>query len=67
MGIKPFRDGDVFGTFRNLLEKLENEIQSLDNEYVLKVSQTELENHYIDKVTIKPLILHTEKHYIEGQ
>lgn len=67
MGIRPFENGDVFVTFRNHLKNLENEIQSLNNEYVLKASQTELERYYIDKVTINPLILHTEEHYIEEQ
>jgi len=67
MKIRPFRDGDTFATFRSLLDAAKKEIQSLDNEYVLKASQTELENYYVDKVTVKPLILRTEQHYIEGE
>jgi len=37
------------------------EIKSLDNEYVLKVSQTELEKYFIGKYFIEPLILHSDK------
>jgi hypothetical protein len=67
MKIHPFSDGDTFATFRNLIDKVEQEIQSLDNEYVLKASQIELENYYIDKVIISPLILHVEERYIANQ
>lgn len=67
MRIQPFRDGDTFTTFHNLIDKVTQEIQSLDNEYILKASQTELEDYYIDKVTIRPLVLHTEQYYIENQ
>lgn len=67
MTTRPFRDGDTFATFRNLVEKVTQEIQSLDNEYVLKASQTELEQFYVDKVTVQPLILHADQFYIENQ
>ena len=67
MKISPFRDGDTSATFRGLVEKLCQEIQSSDNEYVLKASQTELEDYYINKVTLRPIILHTDQYYIENQ
>jgi len=67
MRIYPFRDGDTIATFRNTIEKVTKEIQSLENDYVLKASQTELENHYIEKVLIRPLVLHTDQYYIENQ
>jgi hypothetical protein len=67
MKIYPFKDGDTFATFRNIIEKVTKEIQSLDNEYVLKASQTELENYYVENVLIRPLILHTDQYYIENQ
>ena len=67
MRIYPFRDCDTFATFRNIIEKVTKEIQSLENDYVLKASQTELENHYIEKVLIRPLVLHTDQYYIENQ
>lgn len=67
MKIRPFREGDTFTTFRNLIEKVTQEIRSLDNEYILKASQTELDDYYVDKVTIRPLIFHTEQYYIENQ
>lgn len=51
--------------FRNLLEKTVQEIMSLENEYVLKASQTELEDHYIAKCTVEPLVFHADEVYIE--
>ena len=63
----PFRDGDTFATFRNLVDSIVTEINSLDNNYVLKASETELEKHFIDKVLIEPLVLYSEKRYIKSQ
>jgi hypothetical protein len=67
MKIHPFAEGDTFSTFRALVEKVCQEIQSLDNEYVLKASQTEQENYYVSKVIFNPLVLNTEQYYIENQ
>jgi len=67
MKIYPFRDGDTIATFQNLLEQVIKEIQSSDNEYVLKASITELEDYYISKVIIEPLVLHNDQYYIENQ
>ncbi len=66
MKIYPFSDGNTFSTFRNLVDTVSQKIRSLDNEYVLKASQIELENYFIDKVTVRPLILHTDQYYIEN-
>lgn len=63
----PFSDGDTFATFRNIVDSVINEIMSLDNEYVLKASEVELEEYFIGKVIIEPLILHSEQRYIENQ
>lgn len=63
----PFRDGDTFSTFKNVIEQATNEVNSLDNEYVLKTSQTELEQYFVEKVKIEPLTLHSDKHYIKNQ
>lgn len=63
----PFREGDTFGTFANLVENVIAEINSLDNEYVLKASQTELEQYFLDKVLMKPLVLHEDQRYIKNQ
>jgi len=63
----PFSDGDFSPTFRNLIDRITEEIHSLDNEYVLKASPTELEQHYIEKVMIDPLVLNVEERYIKGQ
>ena len=63
----PFRDGDTFTAFRNIVEKTVAEIEALENDYVLKASPTELEQHYTSKVLITPLTLDAESHYIESQ
>ena len=63
----PFRDGDTFATFRAIDEAVLSEINSLENEYVLKASQAELEEYFINKVLIEPLILHSEERYIADQ
>lgn len=67
MTIYPFSERDTISTFHNLVEKVTKEINALDNEYVLKASQAELEDYYVSKVTIQPLILHTGQYYIENQ
>lgn len=63
----PFRDGDTFTTFRNIIDSVSNEIKSLDNEYVLKASEAELEEFFIDKVILEPLVLHSDQQYIKNQ
>jgi hypothetical protein len=65
--IHPFSDGDSYSTFRNCREKVCQEIRSLDNDYVLKASPTELEEYYLDQGRVEPLILHSDQHYIERQ
>lgn len=65
--MRPFREGDAYGTLRNLLEKVMAEIDSLDNEYILKASSTELEQYFIEKVLVSPLILHSGDLYIRSQ
>jgi hypothetical protein len=61
MSFTPFRDGDTHATFRNLIDKIVDEIKSLENEYVVKASPTELEGYYVEKVLIEPLVLHTDE------
>jgi len=63
----PFADGDTFETFRNHVEKITAEINILDNEYVLKASLTELEQFFVEKVLIQPLILYSNERYIKNQ
>ncbi len=63
----PFRDGDTFSTFRNIVKTVTNEINLLDNEYVLKASETELEEYFAEKVTIEPLVLYSDQRYIKNQ
>jgi len=65
--LNPFRDGDTYSTFRAHIEHIIAEINALDNDYILKAPAAELEQHFVDKVTINPLIMHAEEKYIIGQ
>ena len=67
MRIQPFREGDTFATFRDIREKTLREIESLENDYVLKASPVELEQYYVSEVTITPLTLSAKEHYIDNQ
>lgn len=63
----PFKDGDSFATFRNIVNAVTKEINELNNEYVLKASEAELEDYFIDKVSIQPLVLHLDQRYIKSK
>ncbi len=63
----PFREGDTFATFRNIIDSVVNEIMSLENGYILKASETELEEFYTEKALIDPLVLHSDQQYIKNQ
>ena len=65
--MRPFSDGHVHATFQSHLEKICAEIDGLENEYVLKISQVELEQHFISTASINPIVLHIDKKYIEDQ
>jgi hypothetical protein len=65
--MRPFGEGDAHSTFRLHMDKLKAEIDALDNDYILKASPTELEQHFIEKGYIQPLVLHSDGMYIEGQ
>jgi len=67
MKIRPFREGDAFATLKNVVDKTVSEIKSLDNEYVLKASVSELEEFYINKVIIEPIQLHADQKYIDDR
>ena len=63
----PFHDSDTFTVFRNIVDSVTNEIKSLDNNYVLKASEVELEAYFIGKMTIEPLEFHSEEYYIKNE
>jgi hypothetical protein len=65
MGFRPFREGDTLGTFLALVENTVQEIMALQNEYVMKASQAELEDYFIGRVTISPLVLRANEYHIE--
>jgi len=66
MKIYPFNIGDARSALDAVVEKVCKEISALDNQYVLKASPAELEQHFVDKATIQPLVLHIENQQIEN-
>ena len=65
--MRPFRDGDTHATLRAHTERVTAEIAALDNDYVLKASATELEQHFVSKVLFTPLTIHPDQRHIENQ
>ena len=65
--MRPFQSSDTYSAFQSIKQKLRNEIANLKNEYVLNVSVTELEQHYIDKGTLDPFVLHADQRSIVSQ
>jgi hypothetical protein len=65
--MRPFREGDTFATFDNLVKNVIGEINGLDNEYLLKASPSELDQYFVERVLIKPLVLHADERYIRNQ
>lgn len=65
--MRPFSDGDVFATFSNIIKNVTQEIQSLNNDYVLKASPSQLEEYYINKALIEPIQLMSDQYYIESK
>ncbi len=63
----PFDDGDAIIYFRSLIDSVVAEISNLEPEYVLKASSTELEEYYVSKLPIEPLVLHPDRQYIVDQ
>jgi hypothetical protein len=62
----PFSEGDAQATFGNLRENIIREIRSLENEYVLKASTTELEQHFVSKGKLDPLVVRPQERYVEN-
>ena len=63
----PFGDNDFHSVSRNIIDEITAEIQSLKNDYVLKASPIELEQYYVEKARIDPLVLNVENRYIKDQ
>ena len=56
-----------FQAFDHQTQKVLEEIRTLSNDYVLKASPTELEQHFIEKASLTPLKLHLDGKYIANQ
>lgn len=67
MRLHPFTDGDIGATLRNLIEKTQQEISALDSQYVLRSAVTELEDFYLQRLRIQPLLLRVDDRVIENQ
>lgn len=63
----PFREGDTFATFGAIRDAVIHEIMGLDNLYILKASPAELEEYFLGKSIINPLVLQSDKQYIRSQ
>lgn len=64
MRIRPFSHASSYDVFRNHLDQVCQEIDLLENDYVLKASLTELEEYFISKLLIEPLVLKADQKYI---
>jgi hypothetical protein len=67
MAQRPFNNTDSHTAFRSLLKTTLDEIRELEADYVLKASATELEQFYVTKVSINPLVLHADQRYIDNE
>jgi len=67
MGFQPFRNGEVRATLVTRIDSVIHEINALESEYVLKASRTELEDCFVSKLHIEPLVLHAEQQHIADQ
>ena len=65
--MQPFRDGDTSATFRGIQEAISHEIDGLSNDYVLNAAPTELEEYFIGKGRIDPIVLHVDEYYVDSQ
>lgn len=65
--MQPFRKGDSFTTFRAHMESIIAEINSLDNDYVMRASKVELEEHYITRARIEELELNVDDKYLDNK
>ena len=65
--MEPFSKGAIGDALRIHLDKILREIDGLETDYVLKASPTELEQHFMDKASVEPLVLHIDEQYRERQ
>jgi hypothetical protein len=62
--MKPFSEHALSDVLRAHLDATLKEIKALDSDYVLKAAPTELEQHFISKGNLEPLILRIEDQHI---
>lgn len=61
--MRPFRDNDSFKFCSHVLSSVKNEIEVLENGYILKSSKTEIENYFLNMAHIEPIEI-DEQYYI---
>lgn len=64
MTFRPFEEAEVSAYFRSRITSVEAEISAAEPERILKASRTELEEYFISKVRVDPLILHHDRYYM---
>lgn len=62
---RPFSKASTYDYFRQRDSDLVNEIESLENEYVLKASASELEDYFLSKYLLEPLTLAPDGYYMD--
>ena len=67
MKIMPFNGDLTLTLFNEIINNVHKEIMALENDYIIKAPETELEQYYIKKAHIEPLNLDINKMYIENR
>lgn len=62
---RPFNTASTYDYFRQREAELVHEIESLENDYVLKASASELEDYFLSKYRLEPLTLDSDGHYMD--
>ncbi len=62
---RPFSTASTYDYFRQRDSDLANEIESLENDYVLKASASELEDYFLSKYLLEPLTLAPDGYYMD--
>ncbi len=61
MSLKMFTEGHLSDVLAHQIQKLKQEVESQDRNYLLNANETQLVQHFIDKYRIEPLILHEDR------
>ncbi len=62
-----YRDGDLRDYFERVQLTAKKEIEGLDTNYLLNTSEEDLIKYFVDKYSLDPPNLETDKQYISNQ